>query len=47
MGSGEVDDAIDVAFEWRAMDVVGREELLGLGGVIELFDEEVGYGVVR
>ena len=29
------------------MDAVGREELLGLGGVVELFDEEVGYGVVR
>ena len=46
MGSGEVDDAIDVALEGRAVDAVGREELLGVGGVVELFDEEVRNGVV-
>ena len=46
MGSGEVDDAVDVAFEWGAADAVGCEELLCLGGVVELFDEEVRHGVV-
>ena len=44
---GEGDDAVDVVLEWRAVDAVGSEELLSLGGVVELFDEEVGNGVVR
>ena len=47
MGSREVDYAIDVALEWRAVDAVRREEVLGFGGVVELFDEEVWDGVVR
>ena len=47
VGSGEVDDAVDVGFEGRAVDAVGSEELLGLGRVVELFDEEVRDGVVR
>lgn len=46
MLSGEVDDSVDVANERRAVDAVGSEELLSLGGVVELFDEEVGHGVV-
>ena len=44
---GEVDDAVDVALEWWAVDLVGSEEVLCLSGVVELFDEEVRDGVVR
>ena len=46
VGFGEGDDAIDVAFEGWAVDAVGSEEVLRLGGVVELFDEEVRDGVV-
>ena len=47
MGSCEVDDAVDVALEGRAVDAVWSEELLGLSRVVELFYEEVRNGVVR
>ena len=47
MGFGEGDDAVDVAFEGRAVDAVGSEEVLRLGGIVELFDEEVRDSVVR
>ena len=47
VGFCEVDDAVDVAFEWRAVDAVRREEMLGSGGIVELFDEEVRYRGVR
>ena len=46
MGAGEVNDAVDVGFKGRAVDAVGSKELLRLGGVVELFDEEVRDGVV-
>ena len=46
VGSGEGYDAIDVALEWRAVDAVGSEDVLSLGGIVKLLDEEVGDGVV-
>jgi len=42
-----VDDAIDIAFEWRAADAVRREELLRLSGIVELLHEEIRDSVVR
>ena len=40
-------DSIDVAPEWWAVNAVGSEKVLCLGGIVELFDEEVRYGVMR
>jgi hypothetical protein len=42
----EVDYLIDVGFEGWAVDAVRGEQLLSLGGVVELFDEEIRDGVM-
>ena len=47
MLSDEVDDFVDVALKWRALDAVGGEQFLCLAGVVELLDEEVRYCVMR
>ena len=43
----EADDFVDVALKGRAFNAVGGEQSLRLGGVVELFDEEVRHGVMR
>ena len=47
MLASEVDYPVDIGFEGGAVDVVRGKQLLSLGGVVELFDEEVWDGVVR
>ena len=44
---GEVYDSIDVGFEGWAADAVWHKEFLGLGGFVELFDEEIWDCVMR
>jgi hypothetical protein len=43
----EIDDLVDVAFKWRAFDVVRRKQFLRLAGVVELFHKKVRHGVMR
>ena len=43
----EVDDPIDVGLKGWAADAVWGEELLRLGGVVELFHKEVRDCVMR
>ena len=43
----KLNDVVYITLERRAADVVRCEELLGLGGVVELLYEEVWNGVVR
>jgi hypothetical protein len=47
VATGVVDDAIDIAFEGRAVDVVPREQLLRLAGIVVLLHEKIRDGVVR
>ena len=47
MMSDEVDDFVDITFKRRAVDAVRSKQFLRLAGVVELFDEEVRYGVMR
>jgi len=42
----EVDDAIDVAFEWWALDPVSGEQLLRLARIVELPDKKVRHSVM-
>ena len=43
----ELNDFVYITREWRAVDVVCSEELLRLGGIVDLLHEEIRDGVVR
>ena len=45
--AGVIDDAIDVTLEWRAPNVVRREEFLSLSGIVYLLHEEIRDGMMR
>ena len=47
MVSRIVDDLVDIAFKWWAVNSMRREQPLRVGRIVDLLHEEVGNGIMR